>query len=68
MYMIALQPQVKRLSKLGGANGAKSIAYKIVKKKGKVISKTVLSEDNYNPMKKVVKTGTLKNMEKDKNN
>lgn len=40
-----------------GANGAKSIAYKIVKKNGREISKTVLSEDSYNPMSRVVRTG-----------
>lgn len=40
-----------------GANGAKSIAYKIIKKNGGIISKTVLSEDSYNPMVKIVKTG-----------
>lgn len=40
-----------------GANGAKSIAYKIVKKNGAIISKTVLSEDSYNPMTKVIRTG-----------
>lgn len=40
-----------------GADGAKSIAYKIVKKNGKVISKTVLSNDSYNPMVKIVRTG-----------
>ena len=40
-----------------GANGAKSIAYKIVKKNGIVISKTILSEDRYSPMTKVVRTG-----------
>lgn len=42
----------------GGANGAKSKAYKIIKKNGRIISKTVLSEDNYNPMTKVIKTGS----------
>ena len=46
----------------GGANGAKSIAYKIVKKNGRILSKTVLSEDNYNPMTKVIKTGSKKNI------
>ena len=40
-----------------GANGAKSIAYKTIKKNGGIISKTVLSEDSYNPMVKIVKTG-----------
>lgn len=43
-----------------GANGAKSIAYKITKKNGKIISKEILSEDSYNPMKRVVKTGSKK--------
>lgn len=41
-----------------GANGAKSIAYKIVKKKGIEQSKTVLSEDSYNPMVKIIRTGS----------
>lgn len=41
-----------------GANGAKSITYKIKKKNGRIISKDVLSEDSYNPMTKVVKTGS----------
>lgn len=41
-----------------GANGAKSIAYKIVKKNGIAISKTVLSEDRYNPITKVIRTGS----------
>ena len=40
-----------------GANGAKSIAYKTVKRNGVVISKTVLSEDSYNPMTRVIRTG-----------
>lgn len=43
-----------------GANGAKSIAYKITKKNGRIISKDVLSEDSYNPMTRVVKTGDRK--------
>ncbi len=46
-----------------GANGVKSKAYKIVKKNGRVISKDVLSEDSYNPMLKVVRTGN-KNLKK----
>ncbi len=40
-----------------GANGAKSIAYKVLKKNDRVVSKTVLSEDTYNPMTRVIKTG-----------
>jgi len=41
-----------------GANGVKSIAYKIVKKNNLIISKTELSRDSYNPITKVVKTGS----------
>lgn len=41
-----------------GANGVKSKAYRIVKKNGRVISKDILSEDSYNPMAKVIKTGS----------
>lgn len=40
-----------------GANGAKAKAYKTIMKNGVVISKTVLSEDSYNPMTRVVRTG-----------
>ena len=40
-----------------GANGAKSITYKTVKKGEEVLTKTVISEDNYNPLKKVVRIG-----------
>ena len=58
MFMIVLLLLGKKLYKHGGANGAKSIAYKIVKKNGKILSKTVLSEDTYNPMTKVIKTGS----------
>lgn len=41
-----------------GANGCKSITYKIVKKNGVEISKTVLSTDTYKPMNKIIKRGT----------
>ena len=41
-----------------GANGAKSIAYITKKKNGRVISTDVLSEDSYNPMNKIVRTGS----------
>lgn len=47
-----------------GANGAKSIAYKIIKKKGIEQSKTVLSEDSYNPMVKVIRTGSREKVNK----
>ena len=57
VYDSSLAPYQEVVSAMG-ANGAKSIAYKTVKKNGAVISKTVLSEDSYNPMTKVIKTGT----------
>lgn len=43
-----------------GSNGYKSVAYKTVKYKGKVISKTLLSQDTYGAMAKIVKVGTKK--------
>jgi len=48
----------KKLSKHIGANGAKSITYKVVKKNGRILSTTILSEDSYNPMTKVIRTGS----------
>lgn len=44
-----------------GAEGAKSITYKIVKYNGIVVSKTVLSTDTYSPMERIIKRGTKKN-------
>ena len=41
-----------------GSNGAKSVTYKVVKQNGRVVSKDVLSRDSYNPMVKVIKTGS----------
>lgn len=43
-----------------GAEGAKSITYKIVKYNGMVISKTVLSTDSYSAMERIIKRGTKK--------
>ena len=37
-----------------GSNGCKSVAYRILKLNGEIISKTLLSTDTYNPHKKVV--------------
>lgn len=47
----------EEIVKTQGADGVKSKAYKIVKKNGLILSKTILSEDSYNPMTKVVRTG-----------
>ncbi|MDE5830644.1 MAG: hypothetical protein K2H53_03015 [Clostridia bacterium] len=34
------------------------MTYKVVKKNGRILSKTVLSEDSYNPMTRVIRTGS----------
>lgn len=41
-----------------GVNGYKSEAYRVLKLNGKVISKTLLSKDSYNPLQRVVEKGT----------
>lgn len=46
-----------------GANGAKSVTYKIVKQNGIIVSKTLLSSDTYSALERIVKTGTKKTQE-----
>ena len=41
-----------------GSAGCKSVAYRILKQNGKVVSKTLLSQDTYNPHNKIVSVGT----------
>ena len=41
-----------------GANGCKSVAYRIILKNGEEISRELLSEDTYNPHNKIVAIGT----------
>ena len=41
-----------------GQKGCKSITYKILKKNGKEISRSVLSTDTYSPMNKYISRGT----------
>jgi len=41
-----------------GFNGAKSVTYKVVKYNGILISKTLLSNDTYSPMEKIIRRGT----------
>lgn len=60
MYMIVHLLLGQEVVQTPGANGMKSIAYKIVKKNNMIISKTELSRDSYNPIAKVVKTGSKK--------
>lgn len=41
-----------------GSNGCRSVAYRILKQNGQIISKTLLSKDTYNPHNKIVAVGT----------
>lgn len=41
-----------------GSNGCKAVAYRILKQNGEVVSKTLLSQDTYNPHNKIVAVGT----------
>ena len=41
-----------------GSNGCKSVAYRILKQNGEVVSKTLLSQDTYNSHNKIVAVGT----------
>lgn len=41
-----------------GSNGCRSVAYRILKQNGQVVSKTLLSTDTYNPHNKIVAVGT----------
>ena len=43
-----------------GYRGCTSEAYRILKKNGEVVSKTLLSKDTYDPMTKIIKRGTKK--------
>lgn len=40
-----------------GANGAKSVTYKILKYNGIVVSKTLLSNDTYSALERIIKIG-----------
>ena len=48
----------EQVVKTAGSRGFKSVAYKVLKLNGNVISRTLLSNDTYNPMQKVVEVGT----------
>lgn len=48
-----------------GHNGMKSKAFKVVKYNGKIISKTLLSADTYQPMNKIIDKGTKKTTNKE---
>ena len=50
----------KKVVEQVGFNGCKSKGYRILKKNGTVISKTLLSTDTYSPKNKIVRVGTKK--------
>ena len=41
-----------------GANGAKSVTYKVLKYNGAVVSRELLSSDTYSPLERIIKKGT----------
>lgn len=52
--------QGEQVVKSNGSNGKRSVAYKVLKLNGVVISRTLLSQDTYNPMQRIVRVGTKK--------
>ena len=50
----------KEVVEQSGYNGCKSEAYRILELNGKIVSKTLLSRDTYDPMQKIVRRGTKK--------
>lgn len=50
----------KKVVEQVGFNGCKSKGYRILKKNGVIISKTLLSTDTYSPQSKIVRVGTKK--------
>lgn len=53
----SLEAGVERVQQYGSA-GCKSVAYKVCRLNGAVVSKTVLSKDTYSAMTKIVRRGT----------
>lgn len=50
----------KEVVEQSGYSGCKSEAYRILKLNGKVVSKTLLSKDTYDPMQRIIRRGTKK--------
>lgn len=53
-------PEGQTKVETSGKNGCKSTTYKVVKQNGQVVSRTVLSNDTYKAMNKIVLRGTKK--------
>lgn len=51
-------PAGKEVVQQAGHSGSKVEAYKVVKLNGQVVSRTLLSKDTYNAMKRIVRIGT----------
>ena len=51
-------PKGQQVVKSSGSRGFKSVAYKVLKLNGVEISRTLLSQDTYNPMQRIVEVGT----------
>ena len=43
-----------------GANGAKSVTYKIIEENGVIVSKDIISNDVYSPLERIVIKGSKK--------
>ncbi len=56
----------KEVVEQSGYSGCKSEAYRILKLNGKVISKTLLSKDTYDPMQRIIRKGTKKKITRKK--
>ena len=41
-----------------GSNGCRAVAYRVLKQNGEIVSKTLLSQDTYNPHNRIVAVGT----------
>ena len=54
----------KEVVSQSGYNGCKSEAYRVLKLNGKVVSKTLLSRDTYDPMQRIIRRGTNKTITK----
>lgn len=52
--------QGQQVVKSNGSNGKRSVAYKVLKLNGVVVSRTLLSQDTYNPMQRIIRVGTKK--------
>lgn len=59
-------PEGKEVVEQAGSNGTRSETYKILKKDGKVVSKTLVSRDTYSGKDRIVRRGTKKEVQETK--